>query len=122
MKPLLLSLFLAAAGVSAAADDNAPFSGKWQIHTLVAGNESDSECTFTQAGTELSGSCLSERGTVEVQGKVEGQAASWEFKSEHEGTPLVVAYKGKLEAEKMTGTVSVDAYGVEGEFTAARPK
>ena len=122
VKTLFLFLTLAVAAWAAVAGDETPFHGKWAVHTLVAGNESDSECTFTQTGSELAGSCVSDRGTVEIKGKAEGNAASWEFRTEHDGTPLVVAYKGKLEGEKMTGTMSVDAFGVEGEFTATRPK
>lgn len=122
MKPILLSI-LFAAGVLAAADDTAPFSGKWQVHTVVASNESDSDCTFTQTGSELSGSCVTSRGTVQITGKADGKTAAWSFKSEHDGTPLVVAYKGTLgEDGKMKGAVSVEAFGVDGEFTAARPK
>lgn len=123
MKNLLLTLSLASASLAGAAAENAPFSGKWAVHTSIAGNEVDQDCTFQQEGGVLSGSCTSERGSVEIKGKAEGNAVSWEYKSEYSGTPLVVAYKGKLgEDAKIQGSVSVDAFSVEGEFTAARGK
>lgn len=120
MKTILFALFLTAA---AAQTSDAPLAGKWQVHTSIAGNEVDQDCEFAQKGGELTGTCVSPRGKVEIQGKADGTAVTWSYKSEHDGTPLVVVYKGTLDAEgKMKGGVSVEAFGVEGEFTAARPK
>lgn len=66
---------------------------------------------------------MSPRETVEIKGKADGEAVTLEDKSEHDGTPLVVAYNSMPgEDGKMKGSVAVDAFGVEGEFTAARPK
>jgi hypothetical protein len=117
MKTLLVFLMLAAV------DGEAPFAGKWAVQTSIAGNDVEQACVFTQEGAAIGGTCESARGKVEIKGKVDGKAVSWEYKSEHDGTPLVVAYKGTLgEDGKLKGTVSVDAFGVEGEFTAARPQ
>lgn len=123
MKPLLFRLLLAAASLSAIADDAATLTGKWQTHQLIAGNESTQTCTFTQKDTELTGTCNSERGTVQITGKVEGKKVTWSYKSEYNGTPLTVIYNGALEsATKIAGTVSVPEFSVDGEFTATQSK
>ena len=56
-------------------------------------------------------------------GKVDGKAVAFTFKSEYNGAPLTVEYKGTLEsASKIVGTVNVVEYGVGGEFTATQAK
>jgi hypothetical protein len=119
MKLLLVSSLLVPAALLAQTGEG--ISGKWDVHTVIAGNESRSACTFTQSGDELSGSCETTRGKVEIKGKVEGKTVSWAYKSEYDGTPLTVAYKGTLEsAAKITGGVTVDEFSVDGEFTATQ--
>ena len=121
MKILLLSFLLASAAVLAPAADNASLSGKWQVHTSAAGNESDSTCTFTQKADELTGSCTTDRGTVQINGKVDEKNVTWTYKSEYNGSPLTVTFKGKLDSPtKMTGAVRAEEFGVEGEFTATQ--
>lgn len=124
MRLLLLSFLLASAAVGASAADNTSLSGKWKIHSSVAGNESDQDCTFTQKDNDLTGSCVSDRGTVEISGKVDGTKVTWTYKSEYQGNPLTVIYRGTLESttQKIAGTLSVVEYGVEGDFTATQSK
>lgn len=122
MKSIVLSvLVLLAAAVSLCAAEGV--AGKWQVHQSVMGNESDMTCTFTQTGEDLAGSCDGPRGTMKLTGKVEGKKVSWSVNSEYEGNALTITYSGTLAADgKMTGTLSVAPYGVEGEFTAALAK
>ncbi len=118
----LLPLLLAFAAALAAAADT-PLAGKWLVHNSIGGNESDQTCTFEQNGSELAGSCTSELGTVKITGKVEGKKVSWSYKSEYQGTPLTAKYTGTLDSEnRISGTVSVEEFGVEGEFSAAPSK
>jgi hypothetical protein len=101
------------------AADSPTFSGKWQVQTNIAGNESRQDCTFTQQGDDRTGTCRSERGTVQINGKADGKRITWRFKSEYEGSPLTVIYQGALEAAaKITGTVSVPEFAADGDFTA----
>ena len=125
MKSLILSLVLASTSVVAFAADNAPaVSGKWKIHTDVAGNESDLVCTFTQKDDDLTGSCTTESGNVVPSGKVDGMKVAWSYDSEYEGSPLTVKYAGTLDstAKKMAGTVHVEPFSVDGDFTATPAK
>lgn len=121
MKALLLT-FVAASAL-AAADDTPSISGKWQIHQNIADNESDQACTFTQKENELTGSCNNERASGTVTGKVDGKKVSWVYKSQYNGGPITLTYEGKLDANnKIAGTVTVEEYSVDGEFTATPAK
>src|SRR5262249_44390228 len=119
MKSFLLHvvMILVAAIPVAAAD---ALSGKWKVHQSIAGNDSDMPCTFTQTGDDLAGTCDAASGTVKISGKVSENKVTWTVQTEYNGSPLTLKYSGTLaSATKMTGTVTVDPYGVDGEFTAA---
>lgn len=77
MKRLIFPLLPAfACGVILAAD-GASLSGKWQVHSSVAGNDTDQSCTFTQKDDDLTGSCVSgDKTTVDIFGKVDGKKVS----------------------------------------------
>jgi hypothetical protein len=123
MNKLLVSFLLACAPVITSAADNASLSGTWQIHNNIAGNESERACTFVQNGNDLTGTCPSERGPVNLTGKVDDKNVIWTYKSEYDGTPITVKYQGRLDsATKIVGTVIVAEYGAEGEFTATLSK
>lgn len=122
MKFLLFSFLLASAAVTSVAE-NTPISGKWQIHNNIAGNESDMACNLAQKEDELTGTCTSEQGSVEIKGKVADKKVSWVYKSEYNGGPITLTYKGNLDAaDKISGTVNVEEYGAEGDFTATQSK
>jgi len=89
----------------------------------VSGNQSESNCTFTQKDADLTGSCTSDRGTVTITGKVEAKTVNWQFDTPYEGQTLTVYYSGTPQsAEKITGTVNVQPMNVSGEFTATKAK
>jgi len=120
LKKLTLLISIAVLAVAA---DNASVAGKWQVHTSIAGNDSDSTCTFTQKDSDLTGTCAGDQGGKDIRGKVDGKKISWSFKSEYNGSPLTVQYEGSLTTDdKITGTTTVPEYSVEGEFTATRAK
>ena len=107
----------------AAAADHASVSGKWQVHSSVAGNESDSTCTFTQKDKDLTGTCTGDQGSKDLTGTVDGKKVTWSYKSEYNGTQLTVQYVGTLNAEdKMVGTTTVPEFSVDGDFTATKAK
>lgn len=123
MKSLLLSFLLASAAALAPAADNPSLNGKWQVHSSIAGNDSDQACTFTQKDSDLTGSCTSDKGTVNITGRVDGKKVTWSYKSEYEGTPLTVSYEGTLDsANKITGDVNVPEFSAQGDFTATPSK
>jgi Tfp pilus tip-associated adhesin PilY1 len=122
MKTLLAAVLatLLSAITLAAAD---PISGTWQVHQNIVGNESDMACTFTQTGDDLAGTCEGDNGTMKLIGKVSEKKVTWTIKFDYNGTPLTLKYSGALTSgTKITGSVSVDPYQVEGEFAASPAK
>jgi len=124
MKSLFLSLLVASAAVLVCAADNPSVSGKWKIHSSIAGNENDVDCAFSQKDTDLTGSCTGEKGDLKITGKVDGTKITFSYDSEYQGTALTVKYSGTLDstATKIAGTVTVDPFGVDGDFTATQTK
>src|SRR3954447_14341902 len=72
MKTVLLPFLVAAAAAVVSAADTPSLAGKWDIHTSISGNESDMACTITQKDDAIGGSCATQRGTVEITGRIEG--------------------------------------------------
>ena len=95
-------------------------SGKWSVHSSIAGNDSDSDCTFVQAGTDLTGTCSASGSEAKLTGKVDGPKISWQYDFQYNGSPLTMKFSGTLDSGKVTGQVTVAQYGVGGDFTAAR--
>ena len=125
MKILLLSAILVCGTAVSFAADSPSVTGKWKIHSSIAGNDSDSECTLTQTGNDISGTCKTAEGKdAKATGKVDGSKVTWQFDSEYNGTPLTIKYTATLDpaAAKIAGTVAVDPFGVEGDFTATLDK
>jgi len=122
MKILSPLILIACGAIVAGAADEGVLSGNWQLHQSIAGNESDQSCTFTQKGNELTGTCNTTQGSVQITGKVEDKKVSWSYKSQYNGGPLTMKYQGALSASKITGSVNVEEYGVDGEFIATQSK
>jgi hypothetical protein len=116
-------LLLVSAITLATAADNASVSGKWQVHSSIAGTESDSTCTFTQKDNDLTGTCTGDQGSKDLTGKVDGKKITWSYKGEYQGTPLTVQFEGTLSADdQMAGSTTVPEFSVSGDFTATKAK
>jgi len=122
MKRFLLPCILLASTVALAqAVDSPSIKGKWKIHSVISGNESDQTCTFVQKDSDLTGTCESEQGKSNLTGTVNGKKIKWTYKTEYNGSPLTVSYTGVLDSPtKMTGSTSVEEFGVEGDFTGTQ--
>ena len=122
MKAKLVLLLLAAAAIVSAADPT-PFTGKWDVYINVADHEANLTCAFTQTGNDLSGDCSGDTGSGKVTGKIEGAKVTWS----HGGGTVTLTFRGTLgKGADMTpqilGNVTVEEYGVVGEFSAAPSK
>jgi hypothetical protein len=122
MKQLLFSILLASAAAVASAADS-PVTGTWKIHNSIAGNENDMTCTLAQKESELTGSCQTDQGAVNIAGKVDGKKVNWSFKIDYNGSPLTLTFVASVDAaDKFAGTVTVEEYSIDGEFTATLSK
>jgi hypothetical protein len=127
MRTLVVAFLLMAAVGLPSVTREASLTGKWQIQRNAPGNEGQQECNFIHKDKDLTGSCSSDRSTVEISaGKVDGKSATWTCKGDSQGGTATLVYKGTLDSAdsptKITGKVTVVEYGVEGEFTARRTK
>ena len=58
-----------------------------------------------------------------ISGKVDNQKVNWTYKSEYNGSPITLSYAGSVDSNnKMRGTVTVEEYSVEGDFTAVQSR
>ncbi len=122
MKRAMIGLMFAVAAIAPAAD-TATVAGKWTLHTSIAGYENDLDCTFTQTGSEMGGTCKGEQGTVDIKGKVDEKKIAFQHKGEYNGEELTIVYNGSFESgSKFGGTVTVEPMAVDGEFTATQAK
>ncbi len=123
MRTLILVCSLAAVAAFATAADSPSLTGKWLLHLSIVGNENDATCQLNQNGNELTGTCGAEQGTAQVSGKIDDKKVAWSYKIDYNGQPLTLKYAGTLAApDKITGSVTVEEFGVEGEFTATQAK
>jgi hypothetical protein len=123
MKILLASsaLLFASSAFAAGAPN---LTGQWSIHNSIGGNDSDQQCTFSVADNKISGSC---KGTddkaVQVTGSVDGDKLTWKYEVDYNGTPLTLVYTATGgDADKITGSVEVQPFGVTGDFSATPSK
>jgi hypothetical protein len=125
MKVLLVSALLVSGAVTSLAADSPSVSGKWKIHSSIAGNESDSVCTLTQTSNDIGGTCKGADGKdAKATGKADGAKVTWSIDGDYNGTPLTIKYTATLGSTegKFAGTVAVAPFGVEGDFTANSEK
>ena len=120
MRTVTLMFLLLLAGAMLAADTSSVV-GTCKMHTNIAGNENDQECTFTQKDATLSGTCKTDKGDLAVKGTVEGKKVSWQYEVEYNGSSLTLVFTGSIDPPtKMSGAVEVQPMAVQGEFTASK--
>jgi hypothetical protein len=108
---LLLSLHAAPAADSLA--------GPWQIKGDVMGNPVIELCTFTQAGTVLSGDCKGDDGeAVLLAGEIKDGKITFWHGGEWDGQALTIVYSGAMSSPtELKGTIEVRPMSVSGTFT-----
>jgi hypothetical protein len=80
-------------------------SGVWKVTTQGPQGERVQDMTFLQEGEKLSVTSKDREGNdVTATGTVKGSEISWSMKRETPMGELVIAYKGKIEGKKMSGT------------------
>jgi hypothetical protein len=117
----LLTLMVAMGG-SAHAAAPATFTGSWKIAGVVQGIPVNVTCAMVQgADLKVTGACVDDQSKSHpMTGIVKDQQISWNYASEYEGTPIVITWTGTMDAAgaSMKGSIAVDPFGVDGDFTA----
>ncbi len=97
-------------------------TGKWTLTVDAGGQIIDLACEFKQSVGDFTGTMSSEvgNGTFD-KGKVSGSSVTGILSADVQGQPAVIKLDGKLEGDKMTGTLDVPGLGVFA-FTGSRVK
>lgn len=110
------------ADTAASSGPNADVAGKWTISVDAGGQVIDLAVEFKQTGADFIGSMSSGvgNGTFE-KGKVAGSTITAVLQADVHGQPSTIAVDGKIEGDKMSGTMNVPGIGVV-SFTAVKNK
>lgn len=118
MKTLMIAAALAA--MTPAAALAADLSGAWKLNLDIGGMMIPLNCTFTQTGGALGGTCDGADGKpAVVKGAVDGTKITWTYDTTFQDMPMHVAYTGEVKADN-TVAGTVDASGNAGTFTGAK--
>jgi len=100
----------------------ASISGKWIMVVDAGGQSIDLAVEFKQSGSEFTGSMASMVGSGSFdKGKVNGNSVIGKLNADVQGQPTVIDFEGKIDGDKMTGTLNVPGIGVV-PFVASRSK
>ena len=124
LRALTTSLILAIAYCSASISSlaaNASGTWKWTIET-PNGNTFDSTLALKQDGSKLTGTYKGSRGgeTKITDGKLSGSEVSFKIKREFQENSITVVYKGKLQGDRIDGSLSVQEQEWTTEWHAKR--
>ena len=116
---ILAALAIAAcASLVAAADTDV--SGKWKMTTKSPRGERTQEISLEQKGEALTVLSKDREGNdVKSEGTVKGAEITWTSKRTGPMGEMVIVYKGKIDAGKMSGTVTFGEMG-SGDWSAER--
>jgi hypothetical protein len=118
----LVSFLVAAAMALPAVGQDAPadVGGTWALTVQTDQGTGTPSVSFTQDGAKLTGTYSSQVfGELAVTGEVKGNAVTFSFKADVQGTAFTVTYSGTVEKDAMKGTVSLGDAGT-GTFTGTR--
>jgi len=115
---MLLTLALLTALNTAAPADS--LAGPWTLKSDVGGTAWEQVCTFKQAGTALSGSCVGESGVVyPLVGELKEGKLTFEHGGSYEGSAITIIFSGAVEKPtELKGTILVKPFDATGSFTA----
>jgi hypothetical protein len=101
----------------------AGLNGSYNLHSSIAGTDTDQTCSLSQTDNKLTGSCQSDTGEVKVTGTVDGKNVTFKVNSEYNGEPLTVTYTGTLDdSGAVQGEADVEPMGVTGDFKLSPAK
>ena len=116
----LLVVVCALAVASLAAQAKTDVTGTWNFEVQTDAGGGAPTMTFKQDGEKLTGHYTGTFGEAELTGTVKGNAITFSFSADFQGTSLTSTYKGTVEsATAMKGTLEISGVG-SGTFTAKK--
>jgi hypothetical protein len=117
---IVLTLFLAALAVPAAAQD-ANVDGAWTVTMQTPQGTSTPTLTLKQAEQKLTGTYAGRAGEIPVEGTIKASAITFAAKINAQGQEIVLTFTGTVEQDAMKGTVDFGGMG-SADWTAVRKK
>jgi L-seryl-tRNA(Ser) seleniumtransferase len=97
----------------------ASVAGQWEAHLEFVMGSADHAFVFEQSGSALVGSHRGDILSGDLRGTVEGSEIRFRSSHRYEGTRLGYDFVGKVEGDRMEGTVGLEEYGTA-KWTAQR--
>lgn len=116
IRSLTFALVLAVASVALQAQSVA---GNWVLTINSPQGSMDTDVTFTQDGTAVTGSMSSPMGETEFKGEVNGSTVKVTFGMVTPGGPIDIVMTGEVTGDDMKGTMDVAGFGAI-DFTGKR--
>jgi hypothetical protein len=102
-----------------AAAQAANITGKWVFDVQTDQGSGSPVFTFKQEGEKLTGRYQGTFGEADLTGTVKGNAVSFAFKADAQGTAVEITYKGTIEKDTIKGTLDLGGLAT-GTFTGKR--
>ena len=112
---LACTALLVTCGFVLAADAPANVAGTWKINVSGGAGSAEQTIVLKQDGNKITGTFKGPRQAGPLEGTVEGNNISF-----HVATHVPLDYKGTVDGDTMTGTLS--GHGKTGDWTATRAK
>ncbi|MEO8562093.1 MAG: hypothetical protein ABI601_08470 [bacterium] len=116
---MLLTLTLLSALHAASPADS--LAGTWKFTNEVAGTNWSELCTFKQAGTALTGSCVGDTGVpATITGELKAGTVTFQHGGDYQGQEITIIFTGAVGTPgELKGTINVKPFDAAGSFTAA---
>jgi len=101
------------------AGPNANIDGQWTLTVNYSRGSATHHLVFEQSEAKLAGTHRGDITSGELRGNVEGPQVTFNSRHRYEGTMLTYAFTGKLDGDKLSGTVNMGEYG-NAQWTAQR--
>jgi hypothetical protein len=105
--------------VSKLTGPQANVDGQWKVTIRYFNGASEHQVVFEQKDKELFGTHRGDVISGEVHGSVDGPEVRFASRHRYEGTTLEYQFVGKLEGDRLSGTVQMGEYGAA-DWTAER--
>lgn len=97
----------------------ANIDGQWRLNLRYSCGSSDHQLVFEQKDAELFGTHRGEVTVGDLRGNVDGPEVRFRSRLRYEGTVLGYEFTGRLQADRLSGSVEMGEYGTA-EWTAER--
>ena len=96
-------------------------TGTWDMSVEAPQGTMSLSATFKQDGEKLTGTQTSQMGETALEGSVKGDDIAFAIVFSMQGQEITITYAGKIDGDKMSGTIEFGSYG-SSTWTAQKRK